>query len=60
MKEFAREFKRRARDAEMTEEDAKVMLVSSLNREALSRLDTYVTTIYPGEMRSRETMQERL
>ena len=44
MKEFAREFERRAQDAEMAEEDAKVMLVGSLNKETLSRLDTYVTT----------------
>ena len=44
MKEFAREFERRAQDTEMVEEDAKVMLVGSLNKETLSRLDTYVTT----------------
>ena len=60
MKEFAREFERRARDAEMTEEDAKVLLVGSLNKDALSRLDTYVTTTYPGEVRAKETIQERL
>jgi hypothetical protein len=56
MKEFAREFERRARDAEMTEEDAKVLLVGNLNKDALSRLDTYVTTTYPGEVRAKETI----
>lgn len=44
MRDFAREFERRARDAEVVDDDAKVQLVGSLNKETLQRLDTYVTT----------------
>ena len=60
MKEFAREFERRAQDAEMAEEDAKVLLVGSLNKETLTRLDTYVTTRDPSTVTRKETIQERL
>ncbi len=48
MKEFAWEFERRAQDAEMAPEDAKVMLVGALNKETLAQLDTFVTTKGPG------------
>ena len=44
----------------MMEEDAKVLLVNSLNRDTLSRLDTYVTTSDPGQATHKETVQERL
>ena len=60
MREFAREFERRAQDAEMAEEDAKVLLVGSLNKDTLSRLDTFVTTREPGVAAGKETIQERL
>jgi hypothetical protein len=56
MTEFATEFERRARDAEMGDDDAKVLLVGSLNTQTLSRLDTFVTTTFPGEFRNKETM----
>lgn len=35
MRDFAREFERRARDAEVVDDDAKVQLVGSLNKETL-------------------------
>ena len=48
MTEFAIEFERNARDAEMYDDDAKVLLVGSLNKDTLARLDTFVTTTFPG------------
>ncbi len=60
MKEFAREFERRARDAQMDEENAKVLLVGNLNKDTLTRLDTFVTTSNPGDFTMKETMEERL
>mgnify|MGYP000737123253 CR=1 FL=1 len=47
MRDFAREFERRAVDAGLSEEDSKMMLVSSLNGQTLRRLDTYLTTRDP-------------
>ena len=43
-------------DAEMAEEDAKVLLVGSLNKDTLTRLDTYVTTRDPSTATRKETM----
>ena len=60
MKEFAREFERRAADAAMADEDAKVLLVGSLNKETLQRLDTYVTTRDNDESAKKGTIQDRL
>ena len=59
-REFAREFERRARDAGMAEEDAKVHLVSVLNQDTLARLDAYVTMRGGDEMARLETVQDRL
>ena len=59
-REFAREFKRRARDAGMAEEDAKVHLVLALNQDTLARLDAYVTMRGGDEMARLETVQDRL
>ena len=59
-REFAREFERRARDAGMAEEDAKVHLVSALNQDTLARLDAYVTMRGGKEMARLETVQDRL
>jgi hypothetical protein len=55
MADYAQEFERRARDAEMSEESAKVLLVGTLNKDTLVRLDTYVTTAFAGEVTGRET-----
>ena len=60
MKEFAREFERRALDAELTEEDAKAHLVGNLNRDSLMKLDTFVTTQDPSAAAAKETIQQRL
>ena len=60
MSSFAADFGRRAVDAEMDAADAKVFLLGSLNQETLVRLDTYVSTAFPGETLGKETMQERL
>ena len=59
-REFAREFERRARDAGMAEEDAKVHLVSVLNQDTLARLDAYVTMRGGDEMAHLGTVQDRL
>ena len=59
-REFAREFERRARDAGMAKEDAKVHLVSALNQDTLARLDAYVTMRGGDEMAHLETVQDRL
>ena len=59
-REFAREFERRARDAGMAEEDAKVHLVSALNQDTLARLDAYITMRGGDEMARLETIQDRL
>ena len=60
MRDFAGEFERRARDAGMAEEDAKVLLVGSLNKHTLSLLDTFLTTRDPAYGGQKETTQERL
>ena len=60
MREFAREFERRARDMGMAEEDAKVHLVLALNQDTLTCLDTYVTMRGGDEMARLETVQDRL
>ena len=44
----------------MAEEDAKVHLVSALNQDTLSCLDTYVTVRGGDEMAHLETVQDRL
>ena len=59
-REFTREFKRRARDAGMAEEDAKVHLVSALNQDTLAHLDAYVTMRGGDKMAHLETVQDRL
>ena len=59
-REFAREFKRHARDVGMAKEDAKVHLVSALNQDTLARLDAYVTMRGGDEMARLETVQDRL
>ena len=46
VREFAREFERRARDAGMAEEDAKVYLVSALNQDTLAHLGEGVPPVW--------------
>ncbi len=60
MAAFAQEFERRALDAEVSQEDAKLLLVSNLNPQTLLRLDTFVTTSFPGDITGKETMLDRL
>ena len=57
---FAREFKRRARDVEMRLEASKVHLVVALNEDTLRNLDAYVTLQGGEEMAHLETMPDRL
>ena len=59
-REFAKEFKRHARDVGMAKEDAKVHLVLALNQDTLTCLDAYVTMRSSDEMASLETIQDRL
>ena len=59
-REFAREFKRHARDMGMAEEDTKVHLVSALNQDTLACLDAYITMHGGDEMAHLETIQDRL
>ena len=60
MKDFAREFERRAVDAEVPDEDAKILLISALNADTLSKLDTWITTRDPSAALAKETANERL
>ena len=48
MKDFAREFERRVQDADYPENDAKVLLIKSLNSDTLNKLDTYIATQVPS------------
>ena len=59
-RDFAREFKRQARDAEMGAEASKVHLVTALNEDTLWNLDAYVTLQGGEEMARLETMPDRL
>ena len=59
-RDFAREFERRARDAEMGAEASKVHLVAALNEDTLRNLDAYVTLQGGEEMARLETMPDRL
>ena len=44
----------------MAEEDAKVHLVSALNQDTLTHLDTYLTMHNSDEIAHLETIQDRL
>ena len=44
----------------MAEEDAKVYLVSALNQDTLTYLDTYVTMCGGDKMARLETLQDQL
>ena len=66
-KDYAWEFERRARDAELSEVDAKVFLVGNLNPTTLARLDTYVTartpsgaSRFPAVRKDKESVEQRL
>ena len=59
-REFAQEFERHARDAGMAKEDAKVHLVSALNQDTLTCLDTYITMHGGDKMAHLETIQDQL
>ena len=59
-RDFAREFERRARDAEMDDEASKVHLVAALHEDTLRNLDAYVTLLGGEEMARLETMPDRL
>ena len=59
-REFTREFERRAQDAGMAKEDAKVHLVSALNQDTLARLGAYITMRGGDKMARLETIQDRL
>ncbi len=60
MKEFTREFERRAADSGLDEEHSKLILVGALNRDTLGKLDTYISTAYPPADGKKETMEDRL
>ena len=60
IREFAWEFEQCVRDAGVIKQDAKVHLVSVMNRDTLTRLDTYVTMHGGNEMAHLETIQDRL
>ena len=60
MRNFAQEFEWHAQDAGMTEEDTKVHLVSVLNQDTLSYLDTYTTMQGGIEMAHLKTVQDGL
>ena len=60
MREFAQEFERCAQDAGMAGEDAKVHLVSGLNLDTLTCLDTYITMCGGDKMASLEAIQDQL
>ena len=57
---FAREFERRACDAEMGAEASKVHLVAALNEDTLRNLDAYDTLQGGEEMARLETMPDKL
>ena len=58
-RDFAREFERRARDAEMDDEASKVHLVAALHEDTLRNLDAYVTLLGGEEMARLEMMPDR-
>jgi hypothetical protein len=47
-------------DFQVPEEYAKVLLVNGLNKETISRLDSYISTTYPAETGAQETTKVRL
>ena len=57
---YAREFERRAIDAGYQGEQAKPLLVASLNPDTLARLDSYLTMQGGEEFATLETQNERL
>ena len=59
-RDFIQVFERCTRDVGMAEEDTKVHLVSALNQDTLSHLDTYVTMGGGDKMAYLETIQNRL
>ena len=59
-RQFAREFKRHARDAGMTKENAKVHLVLALNQDTFTHLEAYVTMCGGNKMAHLETVQDQL
>ena len=60
LKEFTREFERRAADSGLEEEHAKLILVGALNKNTLGRLDTYISMAFPPADGRKETMEDRL
>ena len=59
-RDFAHEFERRARDAEMGAEASKVHLIAALNEDTLQNLDAYITLQGGEEMAQLEIMPDRL
>ena len=59
-RDFAREFERQVRDAEMGAEASKVHLIAALNEDTLRNLDAYVTLQGGEEMARLKTMPNRL
>ena len=58
--EFARDWERRVLDAEMPAAQAKVLLVSALNKETISRLDAFIAVKGGDEMAKLDSIQDRL
>ena len=54
------EFARRVKDAGYADDDAKVLLVSNLNKDTLTKLDTFIATRDPSAASAQETTVERL
>ena len=59
-REFAREFEQHSQDSGMDKQDAKVHLVSALNQDTLTHLDTYITMRGGNKMAHLETIQDQL
>ena len=59
MKEFAREFERRALDAGLEEDHSKLTLIGALNKVTLTKLDTYISTAFPPADGKKEAMADR-
>ena len=60
IREFTWEFELYAQDTGMAEEDAKVHLVSVLNQDTLTHLDTYLTMRGGDKMAHLETIHDWL
>ena len=54
-RDFAREFKQRAKDAEISKEVAKTALIAALNKDTLQKLDGYIAMKAGGDLATLES-----